>query len=198
MTLRMHKQYIYPQDLHIHTIYSRNDSAVVPEQTPELIYNLGHARITGISDHIESMDLEEINGEYIPKVRSFGFKAGVEVDGFRSVEQALKAEVDYYVYHCRDNDIDYYGAELLLETSRPVIIAHPYAIGTNLERVPDGCYVEINNRYVWRYNWRRELSPFTDRFQFVISSDAHQPNWLNQHVARHVADDLGIEETILF
>ncbi|MFP4470701.1 MAG: hypothetical protein ACLFPE_08460 [Bacteroidales bacterium] len=194
----MHKQYIYPQDLHIHTIYSRNDSAVVPEQTLELIYNLGHARITGISDHIEAMDLEEINGEYIPKVRSFGFKAGVEVDGFRSVEKALKAEVDYYVYHCRDKDIDYYGAELLLETSKPLIIAHPYAIGTNLERVPGGCYVEINNRYVWRYNWRRELSPFTDRFRFVISSDAHQPNWLNQHVARHVAGELGIEETILF
>jgi hypothetical protein len=33
---------------------------------------------------------------------------------------------------------------------------------------------------------------------FVISSDAHQPNWLNQNVARHVCQVLGIRETILF
>jgi len=28
----------------------------------------------------------------------------------------------------------------------------------------------------------------------VISSDAHQPNWLSQSVARRVAADLGIQE----
>jgi hypothetical protein len=32
----------------------------------------------------------------------------------------------------------------------------------------------------------------------VIDSDAHQPHWLNQHVARRVAHKLGIAETLLF
>jgi hypothetical protein len=32
----------------------------------------------------------------------------------------------------------------------------------------------------------------------VISSDAHQPNWLNQTVARHVAAELGVREKLLF
>lgn len=194
----MNNHYPYPQDLHIHTVYSRDDSAVAPEQTMELIYRVNHARIIGISDHIESMSLEEINSDYIPKAKSFGFKAGVEVNGFRSVDMALKTDVDYFVYHCWDNDIDYYGAELLLESGKPLIIAHPYAIGTNLDRVPEGSYIELNNRYIWRCNWRKELSPFTNRFEFVISSDAHQPNWLNQHIARYVADELGIRERILF
>jgi hypothetical protein len=32
----------------------------------------------------------------------------------------------------------------------------------------------------------------------VISSDAHQPNWLNQTLARYVARELEIQETLLF
>ena len=42
-----------PQDLHIHTIYSSGDSAVVKEQTIALIEEVRHASIIGISDHFE-------------------------------------------------------------------------------------------------------------------------------------------------
>jgi len=42
------------------------------------------------------------------------------------------------------------------------------------------------------------MGPFTKRFRFVISSDAHQPHWLNQNVARYVAAELGVSETVLF
>ena len=40
--------------------------------------------------------------------------------------------------------------------------------------------------------------PYLDRFSFVLSSDAHQPNWLNQTIARHVANSLGIDEYEVF
>jgi hypothetical protein len=56
--------------------------------------------------------------------------------------------------------------------------------------------VEVNNRYSWRDDWRKSLGPWV--FRFVISSDAHQPNWLNQTYARYVAAALGIRETLLF
>ena len=42
------------------------------------------------------------------------------------------------------------------------------------------------------------FSPWTGEFNFVFGSDAHQPNWLNQTIARKAAGDLGIEESILF
>ena len=45
------RQFPVPQDLHIHTVYSVGDSAVVPEQTPSLIHNVGYAEIIGIADH---------------------------------------------------------------------------------------------------------------------------------------------------
>jgi len=35
-------------------------------------------------------------------------------------------------------------------------------------------------------------------FSFVIDSDAHQPHWLNQNIARYVARELEITETLLF
>ena len=85
-----------------------------------------------------------------------------------------------------------------LQTGRPVIVAHPHAIGTRLARVPTDCRVEINNRYIWRGDWRSYYAPHAQRFRFVLSSDAHQPNWLNQSVARHVAGQLGISEDLLF
>ena len=81
---------------------------------------------------------------------------------------------------------------------RPVIIAHPNAFNTDLERVPPDCFVEINNRYVWRNDWFKYYRPHADRFDFVLSSDAHQPNWLGQSVALHAARDLGIEEYLIF
>jgi hypothetical protein len=37
-----------------------------------------------------------------------------------------------------------------------------------------------------------------DRFRFVLGSDAHQPNWLSQAVARHVAVQLGVTEHLVF
>lgn len=187
-----------PQDLHIHTTFSRGDGAVVPEQTVSLVASVGHARIVGISDHIEHITGERFQ-QYEQQVRAHGLVVGVEVNGHRWVEAAQALAVEYFIYHCYDNEADYRGAEQLLRTDKPVIIAHPHALGTDLNKVPLGCLVEINNRYVWRSDWRRD---FTDdivrRFRFVISSDAHQPHWLNQNVARMVAAELGIEEALLF
>jgi histidinol phosphatase-like PHP family hydrolase len=40
--------------------------------------------------------------------------------------------------------------------------------------------------------------PYRNRFRFVISSDAHQPNWLGQSIARLAARELDIEETLVF
>ena len=40
--------------------------------------------------------------------------------------------------------------------------------------------------------------PHVNRFKFVISSDAHQPNWLSQAVARHAARVLGVQEHLVF
>lgn len=186
-----------PQDLHIHTRYSVNDNYVVPQQTVSLIAAVKHARIVGVSDHFESL----INGAfeaYSAEVRDNGLKVGVEVDGHPWVEQASEYEVDYYVMHCRDSDADYRSVELLLSTGKPVVIAHPNILGTDLNRLSAECLIEINNRYVWRNDWREYYTPFVDRFRFVISSDAHQPNWLSQTVARYVAAELGAIEHLVF
>ena len=183
-----------PQDLHIHTTFSRDDRAVVPEQTVQVVASIAHARIVGISDHLES-----IAGDfpsYAETVRSYGFLVGTEVNGADWVQEAEAVDAQYYVYHCRDRDGDYRGAERLLATGRPLIIAHPLMMETDLRRVHPRCLIEINNRYVWRSNWEI-LRPFTDSFSFVIGSDAHQPHWLNQNVARFVAGQLGIEESRL-
>ena len=188
---------ILPQDLHIHTIFSEHDSAVVPQQTPELIYRVKHAEVIGISDHFESITRKHY-AAYRDEVRKFGFKLGAEVDGHESVEEAASLEFDYYIYHCRDNNFDYSGIDMLLSTGKPVIIAHPYVFNTNLNKIPDACFVEVNNRYIWRFDWKNYLEKFLNKFRFVISSDAHQPNWLNQNVARYVAEQLGIKETMVF
>ncbi|NJK84692.1 MAG: hypothetical protein HC906_00595 [Bacteroidales bacterium] len=188
---------LYRQDLHIHTIYSTGDSAVVPEQTIKLVSKINHAEIIGISDHFEY--LGDVYEKYRDEVYSYRFKLGTEVDGSRSVEAAAKLDFDYYIYHCWDsNPEDYRSVHKLLNTGKPVIIAHPYATGTKLEKIPEECYVEINNRYVYRYDWKAFFSGFTKKFRFVLSSDAHQPNWLNQNVSRMVAEELGIQETLLF
>jgi hypothetical protein len=71
-------------------------------------------------------------------------------------------------------------------------------MGTDLDRIPHECYIEINNRYIWRSNWRERLRKYVRDRKFVISSDAHQPNWLNQNVARYVCRELGIQETVIF
>jgi hypothetical protein len=187
-----------PQDLHIHTIFSVNDGAVVPQQNLDTIAFARHAEIVGISDHFEYF-MPDRYGEYYETVKSYNFRVGVEVDGHKSVPLAINFEFDYYIYHCwGKEESDYRALKDLIRTGTPVIITHPYAIGTDLNRIPDSCYVEINNRYIWRCNWRKELTPFKDKFRWVISSDAHQPNWLNQNLARRVAEELRIEETILF
>ena len=121
-----------------------------------------------------------------------------EVNGHEWVSTALRADCDYRIYHCYDREADYKGLERLLADETPVIVAHPNALETNLNRLPPQTLVEINNRYVWRCDWRRFYGPFRDRFRFVIGSDAHQPNWLNQTVARYAAADLEIEETLVF
>ena len=185
------------QDLHIHTIYSATDSVIVPEQTIELVAAVRHARVVGISDHFENL----VSGafeRYAGEVKNAGFKLGVEVDGHAWASEAADYPVEYYIVHCRDQDADYMALEQLLKTGRPVIIAHPTAFATDLNRVPPDCLIEINNRYVWCSDWKPYYAPFVDRFRFVLGSDAHQPNWLGQAVARYVATQLGVTEHLLF
>jgi histidinol phosphatase-like PHP family hydrolase len=185
------------QDLHIHTLWSHGDSAVVPEQTVALVAALGHAGTVGISDHFEFL-VDGAFDAYAREVRGAGLRLGIEVNGAEWVGDAAAAPVDYYVVHCFDRDADYRGLERLLGTGRPVIVAHPHALDTDLSRVPPECRVEINNRYVWRCDWRSYYGPYRDRFAFVLGSDAHQPNWLGQAVAEHVARSLGITPTRVF
>jgi len=186
------------QDLHIHTIFSETDSQVVPQQTLEMVSFAKHADIIGISDHFEHFVPHRYD-EYCQKVRSYNFRVGTEVNGHKSVPFALQYEFDYYIYHCWGNEEKDYDALIdLISAGKPVIVAHPYATGTDLERIPENCCVEINNRYIWRYDWRKILSPYVGKFRWVIGSDAHQPNWLNQNIARQVAKELGIKETLLF
>jgi hypothetical protein len=186
-----------PQDLHIHSTWSNGDGAIVPEQTIGLIAELRHARVVGISDHFELVG-EDSFEDYSREIRAAGLKVGVEIDGHQWVSAASSTNADYRICHCYDRDADYKALDRLLATGQPVIVAHPNALDTNLDRVPPECLVEINNRYVWRCDWRAFYGPFVDRFEFVISSDAHQPNWLSQTVARHVAAELGVREKLLF
>jgi predicted metal-dependent phosphoesterase TrpH len=186
-----------PQDLHIHTTWSTGDGAIVPEQTIELIARLRHARVAGISDHLELIGVDRFE-DYRQEVRAAGLKVGMEVNGHGWVQAAAEAACDYRIYHCFDRDEDYRGLERLVETGTPVIVAHPNALGTDLSRLPPESLIEINNRYVWRSDWRAFYGSFVDRFEFVIGSDAHQPNWINQTVARYVAAELGVKERVLF
>jgi len=186
-----------PQDLHVHTAFSYDDGAIVPEQTVEVVAAVGHARVIGISDHFEYVCAERF-AAYREAVRGHGFVLGTEVAGPEWVADAAAADLDYYMLHCHDTPGHYAAAERLLETGRPVIIAHPMLLDTDLDRVPPECLIEINNRYVWRDDWRARLGPYTQRFRFVIGSDAHQPHWLSQRVARGVARALGVKETLLF
>jgi hypothetical protein len=114
------------------------------------------------------------------------------------VAEAAGREVDYFIFHCRDRDADYRSLDSLLATGKPVIVAHPNALNTDLNRVAADCLIEINNRYVWRTNWKRFYGPYKDRFKFVIGSDAHQPNWLGQAAAQFAASQLGINEHLVF
>jgi len=185
------------QDLHIHTTYSTHDSAVMAEQTVALVAAVEHAGIVGISDHFDSL----VDGDfeiYEREIRQAGLKVGVEVDGHTWAAEALNYNVDYYIFHCRDQDADYHSLDTLLTSAKPVIVAHPNVLGTNLNRVAGECLIEINNRYVWRTDWKQFYSPFKDRFKFVISSDAHQPHWLSQTVAHYAAEQLGIQEHLVF
>jgi hypothetical protein len=195
--MKKNEHHLFPQDLHIHTTYSTGDSSVSNEQTIEFIAQVGHARIIGISDHLEYLD-DPIFSKYAERIRTQGLRLGAEVNGSQWVDRARELDLEYYIYQCFDRDADYKGADLLLESGMPVIIAHPLLLDTDLDKVPPECYIEVNNRYVWRYNWRLRLRPYVKRFNFVIASDAHTPNWLAQHVARYVAGELGISESILF
>ncbi len=185
------------QDLHIHTVYSTGDSAVVPQMTIPLIASLEHAEIRGISDHFDFLT-GPVFERYRQEVHSHGFWLGCEVNDSDDVREAVRYPYEYYIYHCRNEASEYRGAEILLETGRPVIISHPLTIGADLDRVPPECLIEVNNRYVWRADFEGYIRPHLKRFRFVIGSDAHQPHWLNHLTARHVVDRLGIEETLVF
>jgi histidinol phosphatase-like PHP family hydrolase len=157
-----------------------------------------HSKIIGISDHFE-MFMPGRWMDYKSEVQKYGFLLGTEINGHQSVGEALKYDFEYYVYHCWGHEPNDYVALLTLQKSgKPVVVAHPYATGTDLNKISEGSIVEINNRYVWRYNWREFLVPFVNKFRWVLSSDAHQPNWLNQQIAVKVAEELKIKETILF
>jgi len=78
-----------PQDLHIHTVYSVGDSAIVKEQTPELIYNVQHAQIIGISDHFEYLLDSNIFEIYEKELHRYGFYVGAEISGFSLVNEAI-------------------------------------------------------------------------------------------------------------
>lgn len=189
---------LVPQDLHIHSLYSKGDSSIVPEQTPSLIARFRHAVIQGISDHLEGFNTEKEFEDYLNEASVHGFIPGIEVNGAGAVAEALRREVEYFIYHCRDRTEDYRGAEKLLGSGKPVIIAHPCLFNTQLSRVPDKCHIEINNRYVWKGDWHQFYGPFTETKTFVFGSDAHQPNWLNQNIARRAGKELGIREQLLF
>ena len=186
-----------PQDLHIHTTYSSGDRAVVPGQTMELIASMKHAEVTGISDHVEYLTGSAFDA-YSSEAKSRGFRLGAEINNVEDVDFALSLPLEYRVFHCYDEDICYEAAGKMVESGQPLIIAHPMAVGTDLSRIPEGCYVEINNRYIWRGDWKTFFAPWAEHFDFVFSSDAHQPHWLNQNVARYVGKELGIQETLLF
>ena len=185
------------QDLHIHTTYSTSDNSVVPEQTVALVAAVKHATIVGISDHFECL----VNGnfeDYKTEICQVGLKVGVEVDGHPWVDEATNYDVDYYIFHCRDQNADYRAVDKLLATDKPVIIAHPNVFQTDLNHLTSKCLIELNNRYIWRTDWMQYYCPFTNQFKFVLSSDAHQPNWLSQAVAHYAAAQLSIEEYLVF
>jgi len=169
----------------------------VAEQTIALVAAVKHARTVGISDHFEYLANGEFQG-YSNEVKEAGLKLGVEIDGHAWADEAARCDADYSIYHCRNQDDDYRALEKLLAENRPVIIAHPNALGTDLNRIPTECLIEINNRYIWRSDWEKFYGPFKDKFRFVLGSDAHQPNWLGQTVALYAASLLGVEEYLVF
>ncbi len=187
----------HPQDLHIHTIFSVNDPVIVPEQTVELVAQIRHAETIGISDHFEYLTGKKFD-LYRKELQRFGFYIGTEISTAEETKEAAEMPFDYYIFHCKNEDKYYKALDHLLMTGKPVVVAHPMIMDTNLSRVSDECLVEINNRYVWKNDWKRRLSPYIDKFRFIISSDAHQPNWLNQNIARYAAAELGLKETLVF
>jgi histidinol phosphatase-like PHP family hydrolase len=186
-----------PQDLHIHSTFSASDSAVVPEMTVELIARVRHARVVGISDHFISLRDGSFPA-YRDAVRNQGLYLGCEIDGAEEAREAVEYPFDYFIYHCRDRRSEYAGAELLVETGKPTIVSHPMVYGVSLSKLVPEALVEVNNRYVWRRDALSYYTPWVDVRAFVIGSDAHQPNWLGQSVARSVAAGLGIRETLVF
>lgn len=196
MTTKAHTPEPVPQDLHIHTVFSAGDGALVCEQTIDLVAAVRHARVLGVSDHFEL--LGDALPDYRDCARGHGLYVGTEIGSPDSVREAVTADLDYYIVHCEDTPKHYAALEQLVATGRPVIIAHPMLLDTNLDKAPPECLAEVNNRYVWRDDWRTRLGPYVNRLRWVISSDAHQPHWLNQNTARWVAAELGIVETLLF
>jgi histidinol phosphatase-like PHP family hydrolase len=186
-----------PQDLHIHTVYSIGDGAVAPQMTIDFVASIEHADIRGISDHFEYLQGNAFES-YSRNVRAHGFYLGCEINSGEETRDASEYPYDYFIYHCRDKASEYRGAEFLVSTGKPVIISHPMAMGADLSRVPRECFIEINNRYVWRGDYMSYFSPWTEAFHFVFGSDAHQPNWLSQTIARKAGQDLGITESLLF
>jgi len=69
-----------PQDLHIHTTFSTGDSAVVKEQTVQLIKQVHHANIIGISDHYEYLLDDVTFDQYRREMRAANFRLGTDLD----------------------------------------------------------------------------------------------------------------------
>lgn len=186
------------QDLHIHSTYSTGDTAVAPQQTLKFIAKLEHAEIRGISDHFEYIAEDKVFDVYRKEAHSLGFYCGCEVNDSNDAEKAVDFPFDYYIYHCRNQDSEYKGAEGLLKTGKPVIISHPMAMGADLNKVPTDCYIEVNNRYVWQRDYMAYYATHLKRFRFLCGSDAHKPNWLNHLVAAHAMEEMGLNNILIF
>ena len=104
---------LYTQDLHIHTIFSTGDSAVSREQTVELVAEINHAKIIGISDHFEYIGDENYK-KYKESVTSFRFKLGTEVDGHKWVDS------ECFKIYCKR--IGYSGKNFILGRIRHIIL----------------------------------------------------------------------------
>jgi hypothetical protein len=84
-----------PQDLHVHTVFSKGDSSGAPEQTVTLISPVAHARILGLSDHTDG--IVDSFTAYGKEARRHGLRLGTEVDGSEWVAAARALPVECFI-----------------------------------------------------------------------------------------------------
>jgi len=87
----------FRQDLHIHTTFSCDDPSMVEAQTPEMVAQVKHAEVIGISDHFEHI-VEHLDA-YTTTVAHYGLHVGTEVNGGHWAAEAAVGGLDYYLQH---------------------------------------------------------------------------------------------------